>query len=46
MRLLSGQLSTLFASIGGLLESAPFLADLERFVASGPPARAAGRSSR
>jgi ATP-binding cassette subfamily B protein len=38
VRLLSGQLSTLFSSIGGLLESAPFLADLERFVASAPTA--------
>ncbi|SFA98149.1 ATP-binding cassette, subfamily B [Amycolatopsis marina] len=38
VRLLSGQLTTFFRSIGGLLESAPFLADLERFVASGPPA--------
>ncbi len=43
VRLLSGQLGTLFGSIGGLLESAPFLADLERFVASGPPAGPAGR---
>ncbi|MBB4906279.1 ABC transporter ATP-binding protein [Actinophytocola algeriensis] len=38
VRLLSGQLGTLFGAIGGLLESAPFLADLERFVASGPEA--------
>jgi ATP-binding cassette subfamily B protein len=43
VRLLSGQLGTLFGSVGGLLESAPFLADLERFVASGPPAAPAGR---
>jgi ATP-binding cassette subfamily B protein len=43
VRLLSGQLGTLFGSIGGLLESAPFLADLERFVASGPPAGPEGR---
>lgn len=43
VRMLSGQLGTLFSSIGGLLESAPFLADLERFVASGPPARPSGR---
>lgn len=43
VRLLSGQLGTLFGSIGGLLESAPFLADLERFVASGPQAPPAGR---
>ena len=38
VRLLSSQLNTAFTGIGGLLESAPFLADLERFVASGPPA--------
>ncbi|TDV46896.1 ATP-binding cassette subfamily B protein [Actinophytocola oryzae] len=37
VRLLSGQLGVLFGSIGGLLESAPFLADLARFVSSGPP---------
>jgi ATP-binding cassette, subfamily B, bacterial len=43
VRLLSGQLGTLFGAIGGLLESAPFLADLERFVASGPPPRPTGR---
>ena len=43
IRLLSGQLGTLFGSIGGLLESAPFLADLERFVASGPPPGPRGR---
>ncbi|PRX45627.1 ATP-binding cassette subfamily B protein [Prauserella shujinwangii] len=43
VRLLSGQLSTMFGAIGGLLESAPFLADLERFVASGPPAPPRGR---
>ncbi len=43
VRLLSGQLGTLFGSIGGLLESAPFLADLERFVASGPTAGPTGR---
>jgi ATP-binding cassette, subfamily B, bacterial len=42
VRLLSGQLGVLFGSIGGLLESAPFLADLARFVASGPPRVAAG----
>ncbi|ROS40535.1 ATP-binding cassette subfamily B protein [Amycolatopsis thermoflava] len=42
VRLLSSQLGTLFTSIGGLLESAPFLADLERFVASAPPSPAAG----
>jgi ATP-binding cassette subfamily B protein len=43
VRLLSVQLSTMFSSVGGLLESAPFLADLERFVASVPPARPPGR---
>lgn len=42
VRLLSGQLSTLFTSIGGLFESAPFLADLERFVASAPTTRPPG----
>ncbi|GHE97545.1 ABC transporter permease [Amycolatopsis deserti] len=42
VRLLSSQLGTLFTSIGGLLESAPFLADLERFVASAPRSAAAG----
>jgi ATP-binding cassette subfamily B protein len=42
VRLLSGQLGMLFASIGGLLESAPFLADLARFVASGPRAVSGG----
>lgn len=36
VRLLSGQLTTAFASVGGLLESAPFLGDLERFVRSVP----------
>jgi ATP-binding cassette subfamily B protein len=43
VRLLSGQLGTLFGAVGGLLESAPFLADLERFVASGPTAPPKGR---
>lgn len=43
VRLLSGQLSTMFTSVGGLLESAPFLADLDRFVASGPVAPPPGR---
>ena len=42
VRLLSGQLSTMFSAIGGLLESAPFLADLERFVGSGPTAQPTG----
>jgi ATP-binding cassette subfamily B protein len=35
VRLLSGQLGVLFGSIGGLLESAPFLRDLAAFVSSG-----------
>lgn len=43
VRLLSGQLGMMFASIGGLMESAPFLADLARFVASGPSPAPAGR---
>ncbi|MGH3834140.1 MAG: ABC transporter ATP-binding protein [Pseudonocardiaceae bacterium] len=43
VRLLSGQLNTMFTSVGGLLESAPFLADLDRFVSSGPPAQPPGR---
>jgi len=43
VRLLSGQLGTMFTSVGGLLESAPFLADLERFVASAAPAPPPGR---
>lgn len=36
VRLLSTQLTTLFTAIGGLIESAPFLADLERFLAAVP----------
>ncbi len=36
VRLLSAQLTTLFTAIGGLVESAPFLADLERFLAEVP----------
>lgn len=45
-RLLSGQLGAVFTALGGLLESAPFLADLERFVgpAAPAPAAAAGRA--
>ena len=31
-RLLGGQLTTLFSSVGTLIESGPFLADLDRFV--------------
>jgi ATP-binding cassette subfamily B protein len=43
VRLLSGQLGVLFGSAGQLLESAPFLADLARFVSSGPPPHERGR---
>ena len=43
VRLLSGQLGVLFGAAGELLESAPFLADLARFVSSGPPDRERGR---
>jgi ATP-binding cassette subfamily B protein len=43
VRLLSGQLGVLFGSLGGLLESAPFLADLARFVARGHSVPPAGR---
>ncbi|MGH3903814.1 MAG: ABC transporter ATP-binding protein [Pseudonocardiaceae bacterium] len=43
VRLLSGQLNTTFTSIGGLLESAPFLADLDRFVTSAPAPPPPGR---
>lgn len=43
VRLLSGQLSTAFSAVGGLLEAAPFLADLDRFVGSGPTAPPPGR---
>ena len=42
VRLLSTQLNLAFTGIGGLLESAPFLADLQRFVTSGPPATRPG----
>ena len=42
VRLLSSQLGGLFTAIGGLLESAPFLADLTRFVSCGQT-RAPGR---
>lgn len=42
-RMLSGQLSSMFVAAGGLIESAPFLADLDRFVAAGPPAAPPGR---
>ncbi|GAA5114938.1 ABC transporter ATP-binding protein [Haloechinothrix salitolerans] len=42
VRLLSTQLSTLFTAIGGLIESAPFLADLERFLAAVPMTTARG----
>jgi ATP-binding cassette subfamily B protein len=43
VRLLSGQLGVLFGSVGQLLESAPFLADLARFVSSGPASRERGQ---
>lgn len=43
VRLLSGQLSTMFSATGGLIESLPFLDDLEWFVASVPERRRAGR---
>lgn len=46
VRLLSGQLNTVFGSVGGLLEAAPFLADLDRFVASAGPEPAQGRPRR
>jgi ATP-binding cassette subfamily B protein len=36
-RLLSGQLSGLFRGVGGLIEAAPFLADLDDFLAAAPP---------
>lgn len=43
VRLLSAQLNTMFSSVGGLLESAPFLADLDAFVRSGADPEPAGR---
>lgn len=43
VRLLSGQLGVLFGSAGQLLESAPFLADLAKFVSSGPTGRERGQ---
>lgn len=42
VRLLSTQLTTLFTAIGGLVESAPFLADLERFLADVPTTASGG----
>lgn len=46
-RLLAGQLDRLFASLGTIVEAAPFLADLEEFVRETPPAAAtAGRPLR
>lgn len=42
VRLLSGQLATMFAGVGSLQECAPFLADLEEFVATAPPAAPPG----
>jgi ATP-binding cassette, subfamily B, bacterial len=38
VRLLSSQLATVFSSVGSLFECAPFLADLNDFVGSAPPA--------
>ena len=46
VRMLSGQLTTAFSSIGGLLEATPFLGDLESFVQSVPPPASAGRRMR
>ncbi|MGH3630185.1 MAG: ABC transporter ATP-binding protein [Sciscionella sp.] len=43
VRLLSSQLGTMFTSVGGMLESVPFLADLDDFVTSGPPPSPPGR---
>ncbi|GAA3243059.1 ABC transporter ATP-binding protein [Pseudonocardia petroleophila] len=43
VRLLSGQLAVVFGSVGELLESVPFLDDLEEFVARAPQAPAPGR---
>jgi ATP-binding cassette subfamily B protein len=43
VRILSGQLGVLFGSVGALIESAPFLADLSQFVASGPIEMLTGR---
>ncbi|QJY47037.1 ABC transporter ATP-binding protein [Pseudonocardia broussonetiae] len=44
VRLLSGQLAVVFGSIGELLESVPFLDDLEEFVARAPRASEPGRA--
>ena len=43
VRLLSGQLGVVFGSVGELLESVPFLADLDDFVARIPDAEPPGR---
>lgn len=43
VRLLSGQLTTAFTAIGNLQEAAPFLVDIDEFVASAPPAAPPGR---
>ncbi|WP_300016011.1 ATP-binding cassette domain-containing protein [Pseudonocardia sp.] len=43
VRLLSGQLSGVFTALAGLVESAPFLADLDRFVTDGRAAPPAGQ---
>ncbi len=42
VRLLSGQLTTVFSALGNVLECAPFLADLDAFVAAAPPAAPQG----
>ena len=43
VRLLSGQLTMVFGALGALVESAPFLADLNRFVSSPAPHNPPGR---
>ncbi|WP_445185029.1 ABC transporter ATP-binding protein [Pseudonocardia sp. Cha107L01] len=43
VRLLSGQLSTIFAGVSGLVEAAPFLADLDRFAMCPPTLSPKGR---
>jgi ATP-binding cassette subfamily B protein len=43
VRLLSGQLSTIFAGASGLIEAAPFLADLDRFAMYPPALSPKGR---
>ena len=43
-RLLGGQLAAVFASTGALIESGPFLDDLEDFLQDAPPSAAPGTS--